>query len=65
MALTPEERAELGRIRDMDDAATQDYLRRSSLTYLECCISLMLTHMSRDEVAQVLESEAQMVSDLG
>lgn len=41
------------------------YLRRSSLTYLECCISLMLTHMTTDEVAEILEAEARMVRELG
>lgn len=39
------------------------YLRRSSLTYLECCISLMLTHMTRDEVAEILEAEARIVRE--
>lgn len=33
------------------------------LTYLECCISLMLTSMSRDDVAEILRAEAEMVSD--
>jgi hypothetical protein len=46
-------------------AATADHLRRSSLTYLECCIALMLTHMSREEVAEVLAGQAEMVRDLG
>lgn len=42
-----------------------DFLRRSSLTYLECCISLMLTHMPREEVTTVLEREAQILRELG
>lgn len=42
-----------------------EFLRRSSLTYLECCISLMLTHMPREEVTTVLEREAQMLRELG
>jgi len=43
---------------------TNEFLRRSSLTYLECCISLMLTHLSREEVINILEQEARMVRDL-
>lgn len=44
---------------------TAEFLRRSSLTYLECCISLMLTHLTREEVAAILEQEAEIVRDLG
>lgn len=44
---------------------TNDLLRRSSLTYLECCISLMLTHLDREEVAAILEQEADMLRHLG
>jgi len=44
---------------------TKEFLRRSSITYLECCISLMLTHLDREEVASILEGEASMVRDLG
>lgn len=43
---------------------TEDYLRRSTVTYLECCINLMLTHMSKDEVAAILEAEANLVREL-
>jgi len=44
---------------------TNEFLRRSSITYLECCVSLMLTHLSREEVAAILEQEAHMVRELG
>ncbi|WP_041545554.1 MULTISPECIES: hypothetical protein [Chelativorans] len=44
---------------------TNEFLRRSSITYLECCVSLMLTHLSREEVAAILEQEANMVRELG
>jgi len=44
---------------------TNEYLRRSSITYLECCVSLMLTHLTREEVASILEQEAAMVRELG
>lgn len=49
----------------MAAAETAAYLRRASVTYLECSISLMLTHLSRDEVAAILEQEAEMVRNLG
>jgi hypothetical protein len=42
----------------------EDFLRRSSLTYLECCISLMLTHMSVEEVAAILERQAETLREL-
>ena len=38
-----------------------DFLRRSSITYLECCIGLMLTHLPREEVIAILEREADMI----
>lgn len=41
-----------------------DFLRRSSITYLECCMGLMLTHLSREEVAEILEKEADMLRQL-
>ena len=47
------------------DASVQGWLRRSSLTYLEACISLMLTHLSKEEVADILRGEAKMVEELG
>lgn len=53
---------------ELDQVARQqmeDFLRRSSLTYLECCISLMLTHMSTEEAAAILEAEAHLVRELG
>ncbi len=31
------------------EAATAEFYRRSSLTYMETCISLMLTHMSVEQ----------------
>lgn len=45
------------------EAQRDEFLRRSSLTYLECCISLMLTHMDKDQVAQILRQEAEIVED--
>lgn len=50
---------------DLSDAAAAEYLRRSSVTYLEACIALMLTSMSVEEVAQTLEAEAADLRELG
>ncbi|MBE0693757.1 MAG: hypothetical protein IH590_11735 [Aquamicrobium sp.] len=54
-----------GDLNDMARRQTDDYLRRSSITYLECCISLMLTHMSREQAAEILERQARLVRELG
>ncbi|TPJ70473.1 MULTISPECIES: hypothetical protein [unclassified Mesorhizobium] len=53
------------RLNELSDAAVSDYLRRSSITYLEACISLMLTSMSPEEAASILESEAKDLRELG
>lgn len=52
-------------LNEMSDAAVRDYLRRSSTTYLEACIALMLTSMSPEQAAQILEQEAKDLRDLG
>jgi hypothetical protein len=68
-ALAPQESKEMpNRQRKIDRLSqeqTNEFLRRSSITYLECCVSLMLTHLSREEVAAILEQEANMVRELG
>jgi hypothetical protein len=48
----------------MAAAETAAFLRRASITYLECCISLMMTHLQREEVAAILEQEADMLRRL-
>lgn len=54
-----------GEMNRLSRQQVEEYLRRSSITYLECCISLMLTHMSNEETAAVLEAEAAMIRELG
>lgn len=51
------------RLEGLSRDQTEDYLRRASLTYLECCVSLMLTHLPRDDVAKILEEEARLVRE--
>ncbi|WP_245437890.1 MULTISPECIES: hypothetical protein [unclassified Mesorhizobium] len=48
----------------MAERETAAYLRRASITYLECCVSLMMTHLQREEVASILEQEADMLRSL-
>lgn len=55
----------LRRLDELSNAAVKDYFRRSSTTYLEACISLMLTSMSAEEAAQILEAEARDLRELG
>ena len=53
--------------RDIDRIAAEEtaaFLRRASITYLECCVSLMMTHLQREEVARILEEEADMLRNL-
>lgn len=54
-----------GEIDRLAKQRVEEYLRRSSITYLECCISLMLTHLSPEEAAAILEAEAAIVRELG
>jgi hypothetical protein len=51
-------------IDQMVAAETAAFLRRASITYLECCVSLMMTHLQREEVASILEQEADMLRKL-
>ncbi|MBW8908937.1 MAG: hypothetical protein JF620_07935 [Mesorhizobium sp.] len=51
-------------IEQIAERETAAYLRRASVTYLECCVSLMMTHLQREEVAAILEQEADMLRNL-
>ncbi|MER8962797.1 hypothetical protein [Mesorhizobium sp. M0701] len=51
-------------IEQMAAKETAAFLRRASITYLECCVSLMMTHLQREEVAAILEKEADMLRRL-
>jgi len=58
-------RSEIERIDELAESATADFLRRSSLTYLECCIAVLLTHIGHEEVAAILEREAKDLREFG
>lgn len=47
------------------EAATQDFLRRRSITFLECAIDLMLTHMSTKEVKELLKAQIELINEFG
>jgi hypothetical protein len=51
-------------VEQMAARETAAFLRRASITYLECCVSLMMTHLQREEVATILEKEADMLRRL-
>jgi hypothetical protein len=40
------------------------FLVRASVTYLECCISLMMHYVPREDVVAILEREAEMLRQL-
>ncbi|RUU47945.1 hypothetical protein EOD08_04545 [Mesorhizobium sp. M6A.T.Ca.TU.002.02.2.1] len=53
--------------KDIEQIAAREtaaFLRRASITYLECCVSLMMTHLEREEVVTILEKEADMLRRL-
>jgi len=53
--------------RKIDELASSEkaaFLKRASITYLECCISLMMTHLPREEVSAILERQAEMLREL-
>lgn len=57
------DRKEVSRINAHSQSERDDFLRRNSLTYLECATSVMLTHMTKREVVEVLRRQAQIVQD--
>lgn len=58
-------RDEIDRVNAMSASATEAYLHRSSVAYLECAISLMMTHMNREDVVEILRKEVEMLEELG
>ncbi len=52
-------------VNDIAQTATDEYLRRSSVHFLECAIHLMASHMTIEEVATLLERQAEIVREFG
>ena len=53
------------RITQVCDEQQKDYLRRSSINFLECAMHLCVTHMTIEEVAVLLEKEAAILREHG
>ncbi|HEV2503765.1 MAG TPA: hypothetical protein VGV39_11865 [Mesorhizobium sp.] len=60
----PKSRANAPELETLAQKASAQYLRRSSLTFLECAINLMATHMSLEEVASILRQEADHLEEM-
>lgn len=54
---------EVSRINATSADSTKAYLERSSITYLECAVQLMLTHMSKQRVVETLRQQARIVEE--
>lgn len=52
------------RLEQMAEEATAEWLCRPSITYLECAISLMLTHMTKEAVLEVMRAETKMLEEI-
>lgn len=51
-------------LNEMAEKAVDDWKLRSSITFLECAINLMMTHMSKKAVIKVMRAEIKMLKDL-
>ena len=60
---SPDNEEDADHLDRLAEQETAHFLRRSSLTYLECCVSLMLTHMAKEDVAALLEREAELLRE--
>jgi hypothetical protein len=52
------------RLDEMAEEATAEWLCRSSITFLETAISLMLSHMTKEAVIEVMRAETKMLEEL-
>lgn len=52
------------RLDEMAEEAAAEWLCRSSISFLECAIHLMLTHMTKEAVIEVLKAETKMLEEL-
>lgn len=59
------DRTHIDAVNDIAKAATDEYLRRSSIHFLECAIHLMATHMTIEEIVALLDRQAEIVREFG
>lgn len=50
-------------LREIGEAETAAHLRRASILYLECAISLMMVSMPVAEVIEILQGEADDLTE--
>lgn len=60
MANEDEERK---RLMQLCEEQREEFLRRSSVRFLECAVNLCVSHMSMEDVAQLLESQAALLRE--
>ena len=53
------------RVEEMNEREVGEFLRRSSVSHLECAINLMMTHMSAPDAISVLEAEIDLLREHG
>lgn len=51
------------RLTQLCEAQREEFLRRSSVRFLECAVNLCVSHMSMEDVAQLLESQAALLRE--
>jgi len=51
------------RIDEMAEQATQRFLERSSLAFLECAVNLLLTHCSKARTIELLKAQIRMIRE--
>ena len=56
---------EINAISDLADKEQAEYLRRSSIQFLECAVHLCATHMPMEAVAELLDAQAEMLREHG
>lgn len=51
------------RLMQLCEEQREEFLRRSSVRFLECAVNLCVSHMSMEDVAQLLESQAALLRE--
>jgi len=54
---------ELNALSDLVEQERSEYLRRSSLKFMECAVNLCVTHMPLEYVADLLEEQANQLRE--
>lgn len=52
---------EVNRNTEHEERETQEFMRRSSIAFLECAIAMMSLHMSVEEIGEILEGEIDIL----